>query len=196
MKIRTGDTVYVISGKDKGKTGTVVRVLPLKNRLVIEGVNMRVRHIRKTTQGPGQRIRYEASIAVSNVMILDPKTKKPTRVGYKIDEKTGVKMRFAKSSGEIIKAAATTKPEKAKSGATKSKKKGAEGTKVTEGADGKKGTSATSAPSSPSAPPKKAPFWKRAFSGGPEAQSDGAKRSNEASGQPAQQIHRTSRESS
>ena len=120
MKIRTGDSVVVIAGKDKGKTGTVLRVLHAKNRLVIEGVNMRVRHMRKTAQGPGQRIKYEAGIAVSNVMIVDPKTKKPTRIGYKIDDK-GNKKRVAKMSGEVIAAAAKATTQKAPKTATKAK---------------------------------------------------------------------------
>src|SRR3989344_5032398 len=101
MKIHTGDTVYVISGKDKGKTGTVLRILHEQNRVVVEGVNMRVRHIKKTSQAPGQRVKYEASLSASNVMILDPKTKKPTRIGYKVDEKTGAKKRIARKSGEV-----------------------------------------------------------------------------------------------
>ncbi len=114
MKIHTGDVVTVITGKDKGKQGTVTRVLETKNRVVVEGINMRTRHIKKTTQAPGQRIQYEASIHASNVMILDPKTKKPTRIGYKVDEKTGKKSRIAKVSGEVITKATTKSAEKPK----------------------------------------------------------------------------------
>lgn len=102
MKIHTGDLVLIISGKDKGKQGTVLRVLASKNHVVVEGINMRTRHIRKTAQGPGQRIQYEASLDASKVMIVDPKTKKPTRIGFAIDEKTGAKKRIAKKSGEVI----------------------------------------------------------------------------------------------
>ncbi len=182
MKIRTGDTVYVISGKDKGKSGKVIRVLPLKNRIIVEGVNMRVRHIRKTAQGPGQRIKYEAGLALSNVMILDPKTKKPTRVGYKIDAK-GRKVRVAKLSGEVIADAATTKAEAPK------KKTGAK-TKKAEGADeGKKAPTATT---SDSTPPTKQPFWKRAFTGGPEGEGTGDSKANTNAANPATQIHRSS----
>ncbi|UPA22791.1 50S ribosomal protein L24 [Candidatus Peribacteria bacterium] len=107
MKIHTGDVVVIMTGKDKGKQGTVTRVLETKSRVVVEGINMRTRHIKKTAQGPGQRVTYEASIHVSNVAILDPKTKKPTRIGYKIDEKTGRKSRIAKASGEVIVKAVT-----------------------------------------------------------------------------------------
>lgn len=139
MKIRTGDTVVIISGKDKGKQGTVLRVFPEKNRLVVEGANMRVRHIKRTPTQAGQRISYEASLHASNVMILDPKSKKPTRVGYKVDEKTGKKSRVARKSGEMIAKAATTKA--AKGSKEKADKK--ESKKPTGGA------------------PAKSAFWKR-----------------------------------
>lgn len=70
MKIHNGDLVVINTGKDKGKQGTVLRVLESKNRVVVEGINMRVRHIKKTAQSAGQRISYEASIHASNVQIL------------------------------------------------------------------------------------------------------------------------------
>ncbi len=111
MKIHTGDLVLVITGKDKGKQGQVVRVFPEDQRVVVEGVNMRVRHIKKTPQQAGSRVTFEASMHVSNVMVMDPKSKKPTRIGYKIDAKTGVKQRIAKESGEVI-VKAVTKAEK------------------------------------------------------------------------------------
>lgn len=101
MKIHTGDLVLIISGKDKGKQGIVLRTLADKNHLVVEGINIRTRHIKKTTQAAGQRVQYEASMDASKVMIIDPKTKKPTRIGFKIDDK-GNKKRIAKSSGEVI----------------------------------------------------------------------------------------------
>lgn len=154
MKIHTGDVVTVIAGKDKGKQGTVVRVLAEKNRVVVEGINMRIRHIKKTPQQAGQRLSYEASIHASNVMVLDPKTKKPTRIGYKVDEKTGAKQRIAKASGEVIVKAVTKaeKPKKttaAKSGAKKEETK----------AEEKKTAEAPKAPT-------KQPFWKRKTEGG------------------------------
>lgn len=146
MKIRTGDTVVINTGKDKGKQGTILRVLEEKNRVVVEGINMRIRHIKKTAQGPGQRISYEASIHVSNVQILDPKTKKPTRIGYKVDEKTGKKTRIAKASGEVI-AKAVTKT--AKSAA----KDGKDAPKETKKED-------------KASMPAKSSFWKRGGKGG------------------------------
>ncbi len=112
MKIHTGDLVLIISGKDKGKQGTVVRVLASKNHLVVEGINMRTRHIKKTAQAAGQRIQYEASLDASKVMIVDPKTKKPTRIGFSFDSKTGAKKRIAKASGEVIAKAAKTTAKK------------------------------------------------------------------------------------
>lgn len=115
MKIHTGDLVLIISGKDKGKQGTVLRVLAAKNHVVVEGVNMRTRHIRKTPQAAGQRIQYEASLDASKVMIVDPKTKKPTRIGYSVDPKTGAKKRIAKASGEVIAKSAKTAAKKAPS---------------------------------------------------------------------------------
>ena len=107
MKIHTGDIVVINTGKDKGKQGTVTHVLETKNRVVVEGINMRVRHIKKTAQAPGQRLTYEASIHASNVQIIDPKSKKPTRIGYMVDAKTGKKTRVAKKSGEVIMKAVT-----------------------------------------------------------------------------------------
>ena len=112
MKIHQGDLVLVISGKDKGKQGTVLRVLASKNHVVVEGLNMRTRHIKKTTQAAGQRIQYEASLDASKVMIVDPKTKKPTRIGFTIDAK-GSKKRIAKASGEVIAKSAKTAAKKA-----------------------------------------------------------------------------------
>lgn len=161
MKIHTGDIVTVIAGKDKGKQGTVVRVLAEKNRVVVEGINMRVRHIKKTPQQAGQRISYEASIHASNVMIIDPKTKKPTRIGYLIDEKTGAKKRIAKASGEVIVKAVT----KAEKKTAKKGSKGTDGTKVTEAKAEEKKTEKAAKPAD-SAAPKKQPFWKRKEEGG------------------------------
>lgn len=109
MKIRNGDTVVVINGKDKGKTGNVLRVLPNKNRVVVADINMRTRHMKATPQQPGQKIVYEASLDVSNVMLIDPKTKKRTRIGFGTDAK-GNKVRIAKVSKEVLpsKKATTT----------------------------------------------------------------------------------------
>jgi len=156
MRIHTGDFVLVISGKDKGKTGTVLRVLG--DRLVVSDVNMRTRHVRKTAQGPGQRLKYEASISASNVMVMDAKTKKPTRIGMRIDEK-GHKMRIAKVSGEVlVKGKVTSKkgPKAAPLKAQESK----------EGKEGKEGEVQKVAG------PDRKPFWKR-LSFGAEAVQEG-----------------------
>lgn len=97
MKIKAGDNVVVIAGKHKGKTGKVLRVNPKTERIVVEDVNMVTRHMRKTPQRPGQKVQFEAPIHVSNVMLVDPKSKKRTRVGYQKDSK-GVKQRITKNS--------------------------------------------------------------------------------------------------
>lgn len=161
MKLHNGDAVIVISGKDKGKQGTVVRVLETKNRVVVEGINMRVRHIKKTTQAAGQRIKYEASIHASNVMIVDPKSKKPTRVGYKMDSK-GKKVRFAKASGEVLPLMSKTKAVEPKG----KKKAAGEKPEVEEKKTAKKTEENKNevAAEKVSGPSKQA-FWKRAFSG-------------------------------
>jgi len=100
MKLHAGDTVVVITGKDKGKTGRILRVLPKEQRVVVADINMRTRFIKKTPQNAGRQVRFEASIAAGNVMLLDPKTKKPTRIGWRT---TGGKSeRFAKRSGEAL----------------------------------------------------------------------------------------------
>jgi large subunit ribosomal protein L24 len=103
LKIKKGDKVVVITGRDKGKTGEVKKVLPAENRVVVDGVNMVKRHTAPSAGNAGGIVEKEASIHVSNVAYVDPKTDKPTRVGYKTLE-DGRKVRFAKRSGEIIDA--------------------------------------------------------------------------------------------
>lgn len=100
-RIRKGDDVIVISGKEKGKTGKVVRVVKSKDRLYVGGVNMVKKHQRATAASPGGIIEKEASLHVSNVAHVDPVSKKPTRVGYKFLE-DGRKVRFAKRSKDLI----------------------------------------------------------------------------------------------
>jgi large subunit ribosomal protein L24 len=104
-KLKKGDEVIVIAGKDKGKSGKISRVVTATNRVVVEGVNLIKRHVtqRQAMQGrrePGIATR-EAPLAVSNVMLKDPKTGKPTRVGYKF-EANGSKVRVAKASGTVL----------------------------------------------------------------------------------------------
>jgi len=103
LKIKKGDKVVVITGRDKGKTGEVKQVLPAENRVVVDGINMVKRHTAPSAGNAGGIVEKEASIHVSNVAHVDPKTDKPTRIGYKTLE-DGRKVRFAKRSGEIIDA--------------------------------------------------------------------------------------------
>jgi len=103
LKIRKGDKVVVITGRDKGKVGEVKRVYPDLNRVIVDGVNKVKRHTRPSAGDPGGIVEKELSIHVSNVAYVDPKTSKPTRIGYKKLE-DGRKVRFAKRSGEVIDA--------------------------------------------------------------------------------------------
>jgi large subunit ribosomal protein L24 len=101
LKIRKGDHVVVVTGKDKGKKGEVLKVLPDENRALVKGVAMIRRHQKQTATQDGGIISKEAAIHISNLALEDPKDGKPTRVGYKI-LKDGRKVRFAKRSGEVI----------------------------------------------------------------------------------------------
>ena len=103
FKIRKGDKVVVITGKDKGKQGEVIQMIPSENRAVVRGINMAKRHTRQTQQTQGGIITKEAPINLSNIAIADPKDGKPTRVGFKTLA-DGKKVRFAKRSGETIDA--------------------------------------------------------------------------------------------
>jgi large subunit ribosomal protein L24 len=107
LKIRRDDNVEVISGKDKGKTGKVLRVEPKKNRVFVEGMNIQKRHTKPRSIRDAQRaesvggvIEQEGPIHISNVMLVDPKTNKPTRVG--VSREGGQRTRVAKKSGEAI----------------------------------------------------------------------------------------------
>jgi large subunit ribosomal protein L24 len=101
LKIKKGDHVVVVTGKDKGKKGEVLKVLPAENRAIVKGVSMVRRHQRQTASQEGGIITKEAPIHISNIAIEDPKDGKPTRVGYKF-LKDGRKVRFARRSGEVI----------------------------------------------------------------------------------------------
>jgi large subunit ribosomal protein L24 len=101
LKIKKGDHVVVITGKDKGKKGEVLKVMPEENRAIVKGVAMVRRHQRQTAAQEGGIIAKEASIHISNLALEDPKDGKPTRVGYKF-LKDGRKVRFARRSGEVI----------------------------------------------------------------------------------------------
>lgn len=104
-KIKKGDKVVVLTGKDKGKTAEVLQVLPKDNRAVVAGVNMVKRHTRPSQTSEGGIVQKEASIHLSNLALADPKDGKPSKVGFKI-EKDGSKVRVAKRSGETISDAA------------------------------------------------------------------------------------------
>ena len=90
----------MIAGADRGKTGTVTKIIASDNRVVVEGVNKHIKHVKGRDGQGGERVEFFAPIDVSNIAIADPKTGKPTRVGYKIEGKT--KTRVAKKSGEVI----------------------------------------------------------------------------------------------
>ena len=100
-KIKKGDSVVVLSGKDKGQTGTVSKVLPKEGKVVVEGVNIAVRHRKPSQSNPqGGLDRFEAPMNISKVALADPKDGKPTRVRF--EEKDGKKVRVAVKSGETI----------------------------------------------------------------------------------------------
>jgi large subunit ribosomal protein L24 len=101
MKIKKGDTVIVNAGKDKGKKGEVLKVMPAERRVIVQGVNVVKKHQKPTQFAPGGIQEKELSIDVSNVALADPKTGKPTRVGYNT-LKGGKKVRVAKASGETV----------------------------------------------------------------------------------------------
>ena len=101
MKIKKGDRVKVIAGRSKGKVGDVLRALPGESRVVVSGVNMIKRHTKPGRTEQGGIIEREAAIHVSNVALIDPKSEKPTKVGFKFLE-DGRKVRFARASGETL----------------------------------------------------------------------------------------------
>ena len=104
FKIKSGDTVRVIAGDHKGSEGKILQIVKDKDRAIVEGVNMVSKHTKPNAANPqGGIIKQEASINISNLMLVDPKSGKPTRIGRKIDEKTGKLVRFSKKSAEVIK---------------------------------------------------------------------------------------------
>ncbi len=101
MNFKTGDKVVVIAGADCGKEGKITKIFRAENKVIVEGVNMIKKHIKPNGQNAGSIVEMEAPINASNVMILDPKTKKPTRIGHTID-KNGKKIRISKKSNEKL----------------------------------------------------------------------------------------------
>jgi large subunit ribosomal protein L24 len=99
-KLRKGDRVIVLAGKDKGKKGEITRVLPKDEKAVVAGVNVAIRHQRQSASAQGGRIAKEMPIALSNLALADPKTGEPTRVGFRMEGDK--KVRYAKKSGETI----------------------------------------------------------------------------------------------
>ena len=102
MNFKIGDEVVVITGSDKGKTGKILKTLKSENKVVVEGVRIVKKHQKPTGQETGGIIEVAAPINASNVMIIDPKTKKRTRIGHTTDTKTGKKIRITKKSNEKI----------------------------------------------------------------------------------------------
>ncbi|WHX40754.1 50S ribosomal protein L24 [Mesobacillus sp. AQ2] len=101
MHVKKGDKVMVISGKDKGKTGIILEAYPKQSRVLVEGINIVKKHAKPSQVNPqGGILNQEAPIHVSNVMPVDPKSGKPTRVGYTVED--GKKVRVAKKSGEVL----------------------------------------------------------------------------------------------
>ena len=100
MKIKKGDQVIVLSGEDKGKTGEVVKSMPKESKVVVQGINLVKRHTKPSQTTPGGIVTKEAPINVSNVAIVDPKSGKASKIGYK--EVNGNKVRVARKSGEVI----------------------------------------------------------------------------------------------
>ena len=101
LKLKKGDKVIVITGKDKGKTGEITKVLVKESKVLVSGINMVKRHTKPTQENAGGIISKEMPIHISNVAFIDPKTSKATRLGFKVD-KDGRKVRVAKKSGEVV----------------------------------------------------------------------------------------------
>ena len=100
MRIKKDDTVVVITGKDKGKTGKVLKAMPKENKVVVQGENMQTKHAKATPKAGAEIKHMEGPIDASNVMLYDSKTKQGTRVGYKVEN--GKKVRVSKKTGAVI----------------------------------------------------------------------------------------------
>jgi large subunit ribosomal protein L24 len=100
MHIKKDDTVFVLTGKDKGKKGKVLKAFPAENRVIVEGVNIQTKHQKQTKKVQSSIMHQEGPVHVSNVMLWDNKAKAPTRVGYKIEN--GKKIRISKKTGQAL----------------------------------------------------------------------------------------------
>ena len=104
IKIKKNDTVIVTTGNSKGVKGKVIKVYPSKNRAMVEGANMISKHTKPNAASPqGGIVKQEASIHISNLVLVDPSSGEATKIGRKVDEKTGKIVRYSKNSGEVIK---------------------------------------------------------------------------------------------
>lgn len=102
MKIKKGDNVKIICGKDRGKKGKVLKVFPKENKIIVEGLNLRIKHVRPKKAGEkGQRIQFPASLNISDIMLICPKCGRQTRIGYKMLD-SGKKVRICKKCKEVI----------------------------------------------------------------------------------------------
>jgi large subunit ribosomal protein L24 len=100
-KLKKGDRVVALTGRDKGKEGEILSVLPKEGRAVVQGINVVIKHTKQSQTSQGGRVPVEAPIQLSNIALVDPKEGGPTRVGFRILE-DGTKVRFAKKSGEVV----------------------------------------------------------------------------------------------
>lgn len=104
MKFRINDDVVIIAGKDRGKTGKITKVLPKQGRVIVDGINKAIKHVKGREGAAGERVEFFAPIAISNIAIADPKDGKPSKIGYRVEGKT--KLRFARKSGTVLPTAA------------------------------------------------------------------------------------------
>lgn len=103
IKIKVNDKVQIVAGKDKGKTGKVIQVLPDMKKIVVEGINVMYKHVRSQKQGEkGQRIQFNGPVDISNIMIICPKCNQPSRVGIKLGDSRKAKARICKKCKEVI----------------------------------------------------------------------------------------------
>lgn len=113
MKFKVGDSVVIIAGKDRGKSGSISRIFKTKNQVLVEGINKKIKHIKKRDGEAGERVEFFAPLHLSNIAIVDPEKKVASRIGYVTNSK-GEKIRIYKKSGKEITDQASTKAPKTK----------------------------------------------------------------------------------